>query len=244
MTKKTGIFLMLMVWTECALSLTGQEVLDKIEANLSAPVDQTALCEITLGKIGGNLEEKRTMRIWSAGKEKRVIRFLSPSSVKNITLLVRGSDSMYIYLPAYKKIRRIQGTTRDQNFQGTDFSYREIGSYEYSKDYHSSVKQESENEILLELVRKQDSDAPYTRILMTVDKTVYLPVKLQMYDAQGLKKVLTILQREKKEYWILSKVRMEDVKRHHYTEITLKEVVFNSGLEKKNIFTERFIQAE
>ncbi len=234
----------MVVWAGYAMALTGQEVLDRIEANLSAPTDQTALCEITLGKIGGKVEETRTMRIWSAGKEKRVVRFLSPSSVKNITLLVRGSDEMYVYLPAYKKTRRIQGSTRDQNFQGTDFSYREIGSYEYSKDYQSSVKKETDSEILLELVRKPNNDAPYTRILMTVDKTVYLPTRLEMYDAQGLKKVLTILEREKKEYWILSRVRMEDVKRNHYTEITLKEVVFNSGLEKKNIFTERFIQAE
>ncbi len=225
-------------------ALTGQEVLNKVEESLTGYVDQSLTAEVTLGKTEEKkVEETRIMKIWSAGKNKRVVKFVQPSNVKDIGILVLSEDEMYIYLPAYKKIRRIQGSMKDQNFQGTDFSYREIGSFEYSKNYNPNILAENEKTIILELIKKLTSDVPYSKIIMYVDKINFLPEKLEMFEKNEIRKVLTILNRDKKgKYWVLTHIRMEDIHKKHFTEIKVKEVTFDSGLESKGIFTQRFLQ--
>ncbi len=224
-------------------SITGQEVLDKVEKSLTGFSDQTATCEVILGEKGA-VKETRVMKIWSAGKSKRVVKFLTPSNVKDIGILVLSDKEMYIYLPAYKKTRRIEGGMKNQNFQGTDFSYREIGSYEYSKDFDSKVIKEDDRIIQLELTKKADSDSPYNKIIMEVEKQNYLPKKLEMYSNNELKKVLTIITTEKKNnYWALTHIKMEDLTKNHFTEKKMKEIVFDSGLEGKGVFTERFLKS-
>jgi outer membrane lipoprotein-sorting protein len=242
MNRLNLLILLTLLWAT-AFGLSGQEVLDKVEASLTGYSDQSATAEVTLGKIDGGVEETRIMKLWSAGKNRRVVKFASPPNVRDIGILVKSSDEMYIYLPAYKKVRRIQGSMKDQNFQGTDFSYREIGSFEYSDNYDSRVVKEDEKNITLELTKKPNSDAFYTRIIMYVDKEHYLPLKLEMYVKEEARKVLTILQREKKEkYWILTHIRMEDLLKKHYTEMKMKDVIFDTGLEKKGVFSERFLE--
>lgn len=243
MKPKIYISFLLSLTFNTLFGLSGKEVLDKVETSLTGFKDQSATAEVILGKIEGSVEEKRIMKLWSAGKNRRVVKFVSPASVKNIGILVNSSDEMYIYLPAYGKVRRIQGSMRDRNFQGTDFSYREIGSFEYSDDYESKVTKEDENIITLELSRKEKSDAPYTKIVMLVEKKNFLPEKLEMYTEKQLKKVLKILSKEKrKDYWILTHIRMEDLSQKHYTEIKMNDIIFDTNLEEKGIFSTRFLQ--
>lgn len=224
-------------------ALTGQEVLEKVEKSLTGFSDQTATCEVILGEKGV-VKETRSMKIWSAGKSKRIVKFVSPSHVKDIGILVLSDKEMYIYLPAYKKTRRIEGNMKNQNFQGTDFSYREIGSYEYSKDFDSKIIKEDEAIIKLELTKKPSSDSSYTKIIMEVEKPNFLPKKLEMYVSDKLKKVLTIISTEKRNnYWALTHVKMEDLSKNHFTEIKMKEIVFDSGLERKGVFSERFLKS-
>lgn len=240
------ILMIIISWfvSNLAFGLSGQEILDRVEKSLTGYKDQTSTTEVILGKIDGNkIEETRIMKIWSAGKNKRVVKFVQPSNVKDIGILVLSDDEMYIYLPAYKKVRRIQGTMKDQNFQGTDFSYREIGSFEYSKNYTSVVLKEDDKTAVLELTKKPSSDVIYSKIIMYVDKVEFLPEKIEMYDRDEIKKVLSIISREKKNnYWVLTHIRMEDLKRKHFTEIKMKEIIFDSGIEAKGVFSQRFLQ--
>ncbi len=224
-------------------ALSGKEVLDNVEKSLSGFKDQSATCEVIIGEKGA-IKETRIMKIWSAGKSKRVVKFINPANVKDIGILVLSSKEMYIYLPAYKKTRRIEGGMKNQNFQGTDFSYREIGSYEYSEDFDSKVIKEDEKTVILELSKKESSDSPYSKIIMEVDKANFLPKKLEMYSKDELKKVLSILAYEKKNnYWTLTHIKMEDISKNHFTEIKMKEIVFDNDLEKKGVFTERFLKS-
>jgi outer membrane lipoprotein-sorting protein len=200
--------------------------------------------EMVLGNVpdqGG--QEKRTLRIWTEGKNRRVVKFITPSSINNVGVLALGDEEMYVYLPAYQKIRRIQGEMRDSDFQGTDFSYREMGSYNYSMDYDSAIVSEDKDTVVLNLSRKPSSDAPYDKMVMTVDKTNYLPKTLEMYTGNIKKKELTVIDTEKKgDYWTFKKIRMENLILKHYTEISMKEIKFDQDLEGEGVFTRRFLK--
>ena len=224
-------------------ALTGQDVLDKMEAILTAPKDMETYYEMSLGSIGKDNPEVRTLKIWTMGKEKRVVKFITPSAINNIGVLALGDDEMYVYLPAYQKSRRIQGNMRDSDFQGTDFSYREMGSYNYSKDYDSSLDKEDDTTYALSLKKKSGSDAPYDKLLIIVDKSNYLPKTMEMYTGNVKKKVLTVVEAEKVgNYWTFKKIRMENVVNKHFTEVVMKDTKFDQDLEGKGVFSQRYLK--
>jgi outer membrane lipoprotein-sorting protein len=239
-----GAFVLTLSTAQGLFAAGGQEVLDKVEDTLTAPKDMEALFEMTLGNVpdqGG--QEKRTLKIWTMGKNKRVVKFITPSSINNVGVLALNDEEMYVYLPAYQKSRRIQGDMRDSDFQGTDFSYREMGSYNYSKDYEPSIVSEDKDSIVLNLAKKASSDVPYDKLVMTVDKSNYLPKTVDMYAGGVKKKELTVLESEKKgDYWTFKKIRMENFIIKHYTEIAMKETAFDQDLDGKGVFTQRFLK--
>ncbi len=223
---------------------TGQDVLDKVETALTAPKDMEAYYDMRLGSPDNEKDiEQRTLRIWNMGKNKRVVKFLTPSSINNVGVLALSGDEMYVYLPAYQKVRRIQGSMKNNDFQGTDFSYREMGSYNYSADYESTIIKEDDNTIILNLTKKSGSDAPYDKLVMTVDKSNYMFKTIEMFSGDVKTKVLNVLETEKKEgYWTFTKIRMENLSIKHFTEVNMKDIRFDQDLEAKETFTQRFLK--
>ncbi|MCX8029472.1 MAG: outer membrane lipoprotein-sorting protein [Brevinematales bacterium] len=240
---KRVIFSLIMMFViSYVYGLSAKEILDKVENNLSKEKDRESIVEVILYKEGKE-KERREMRIWSAGNDKRVAKFISPESVKNVGILTLPNNEMYVYLPAYKKVRAVQGSMKDQNFQGTDFSYREMGGFDYSEDFDPKILSEDSTTYTLELVRKPNSDWSYDRILMVVLKDVFLPKKLEMYEKGKLKKVLDVLETEKKaNYFVLSRIRMTSIANNTSTEIISKDVKFDQGLEARGIFSQRFLE--
>ncbi len=222
-------------------AISGNEVLSQVEASLTKQKDQESTVEVILYK-GGKANEKREMKIWSKGKEKRLVKFISPESVKGIGVLSLPGDKIYVYLPAYKKVRAIQGSAKDQSFQGTDFSYREIGEFNYSSSFDAKIILENDKEYVLELTRKPSSDWKYEKIIMTVEKNEFLPKKLEMYEKGKLKKVLEVIETRKiGNYNVLYHMKMSTIPNNTATEIITKDIKFDQNLEAKGVFTERFL---
>ena len=222
-------------------AISGDEVLNRVEASLTKQKDQESIVEVILYK-DGKVKEKREMKIWEKSKEKRLVKFISPESVKGIGVLSLPDDKMYVYLPAYQKVRAIQGSAKDQNFQGTDFSYREIGEFNYSSSFDVKITSENDKEYVLELTKKPSSDWSYEKIIMTVDKKEFLPKKLEMYEKGKLKKVLDVIETKKVgDYNVLYRIKMSTVANNTATEIITKDTKFDQNLDAKGVFTERFL---
>ncbi len=226
-----------------AYALTGDEILAKVEASLSGPKDYECLATMTLANKDGSKREERSLRIWAAGKDKQIIKFVTPASVNGIALLNEGANEMNLYLPAQNKIRRIEGGSKNDDFQGTDFSYNEMGSYEYKNDYSAEITSENDASYTLALARKPASTRPYEKLVMTVNKQDFIPGRIELYQNGALKKILTISEVKKSgTYTIPVKIRMENVVKSHYTEIVMSDVKFDQDLEKNDIFSKRFLK--
>jgi outer membrane lipoprotein-sorting protein len=222
---------------------TGDEILNKIETALAGPNDYEGKAQMVLANLDGSGRETRELKLWFAGNDKRVIKFISPPGIEGIGLLTESADSMYLYLPAQNKIRKIEGGIKSEEFQGTDFSYDEMGSYEYRKDFTATVISEDTDTYTLKLSRKQESVKSYDVLVMVVDKTTYIPRKVDFSRAGKLKKVLSILEIKREQNFIVPvRIRMENPERSHYTEIVISEMKFNQGLEGRDIFTKRFLK--
>ena len=117
-----------------ALALSGEEILQKLDEVEYGAKDTVAEIRMVLVSEGGNKSERK-LKMFQKGEEKRLIRFLGPADVKGIGFLDAGKDKMYVYMPAFHKIRRIAGHVKNENFAGTDFSYDDMSSELFSHKY-------------------------------------------------------------------------------------------------------------
>lgn len=228
--------------------LTGKDILDRVEAMNDAK-DQASNMKMILIDEKGK-ENIREVKLWTKGDYKRLIKFLSPADVKGVGFLVLDADleseKMYLYLPAFKKIRRIAGSAKGGSFMGSDFSYSDIGSSNYTQDYKANRLSDEDNQYVLELKRREGSDKDYAKLVMRVNPEVFVPTRIEFYELKkeklDLRKIMTIENIKKVgKYSIPEKIIMEDVKKKHKTIMELSGIELDTGLSDE-LFTERYLQ--
>ena len=194
------------------------------------------------------LQTKR--KDYGAGEAKSVATFLSPADVKGTAFLVwehpDQANDVFIYLPALKKIRRIASEQKQQSFMGSDFSYADMENKDVDDaDHRILSEQELDGKLcwVIESIPKPDSDSEYGKLTTWVDKTEFIPHKVDFYDKKGrLYKVMKVLRTGPVGEQILPlHFSMEDIQKSHKTEISLDKIDLDQEISD-NEFTHRAIQ--
>ena len=224
-----------------AQPLSGNQILKKVEDTMLAP--KSTVADATMILIDKKGKQKvRKVKMWTKGKKKRVVKFLKPADVKGVGFLVLSDNEMYLYMPAFKKIRRIASHVKHQSFMGTDFSYDDISTTEYTKHYTGKLLKETDKKYIIEAKRKKSSDKEYDKLKMWVDKTSFLPTKVEMYKKNKLKKVMINNKIEKiGKYWMATDIVMTNVKKKHKTRLKMENLKFDKAVPG-SIFTKRFLK--
>ena len=237
----TTTLVLLMSWAISVLAqqLSALEIITKMDAVINAPKDQKMSSTMILIDKNGK-EKKRETVMYQKGDEKRLVRFLSPADQKGISFLSLPNDVMYLYLPAFHKVRRIASHVKNQSFAGTDFSYDDLSSFKYAKEYNPKLLETTAKFYILELVPKPKVHKDYSKLKFWVRKDNFYPVKIEHYDKSGkLWKVMERRNIEKKgNYWVSLEMEMKDLKKQHSTKSIVEKVEFDTGLSDK-IFTKR-----
>lgn len=156
--------------------------------------------------------------MYQKGDQKRLVKFLPPAEVKGVGFLVLSDEEMYLWMPAFGKVRRIASHVKNQSLMGADFSYDDIGSSTYSDDYHATIREENQKNYVLELLPKPGADVDYSRLVVWVRKDNYVPSRVEFYKKGRLLKVMTNEKGERIEgFWVPQKVVMENVQTGHKT---------------------------
>ncbi len=129
------------------------------------------------------------MNLWLKG-EMRLSEFTKPSDMKGTKVLIISPTQMYIYLPAFGKVRRIASHTTDQGFMGMTFSQDDFSLTYYENWYTASIASQDDKTMKLVLVPKKDQKPPYAKIEMTVEKARMLPTEMN-YFGDGPKALKT-----------------------------------------------------
>jgi len=222
-------------------TFNANEILSKVDDVVNAPKDQDLNMKLILIDKEGK-EEMRELIMLQKGSEKRVAKFISPASQKGIAFLSLPDDIMYLYLPAFKKTRRIASHIKNTKFAGTDFTYEDMEAKRYSEKYISDLLKKDENFFTLQLKPKEGVKTDYSKLVMWVRADNFYPTKIEFYDkANNLCKVMVREKIEKVDkYWVSKESEMEDLKAKHKTKMILVDVKFDSGLSDE-IFTERYL---
>lgn len=162
-----------------AWSLSGQEILKKVDENLQPGAFEMYRKIINIEPDG----TKKEFVLWFLKKDldKVVTLFISPASEKGRATLRLG-DNMWLYIPNVGKPLRI---TSMQSVVGGVFNNSDIMRLDYGVEYDVSEYKEQPGEYVLELKAKSGNVA-YDRLRMWVLQKELVPTKIECYAATGM----------------------------------------------------------
>ena len=91
------------------------EVLAIADANLTKVKDQTYTASLEVVRDG---ETIKTIEFVAKlkGLNKRLVKFTAPGDVRDMAVLTTEDGLMYVYMPAYRRVRRVASHVRNQGF--------------------------------------------------------------------------------------------------------------------------------
>lgn len=173
---------------------------------------------------------------------KTVMVFLSPADVKGVGHLnydykaPNKDDDTWLFLPAMKKVRRIAGSSRNDYFMGTDFTYDDMGDRQVAEDTHTLLGEEvrdGHNCWIVQSIPVDTKKSMYGKTVSRVRQDNYVVVFVEFYDRQG-KLLKTLTNRDIQQIngiWIIGDMLMENVQDKHQTRIINNEIVLNEPID-------------
>jgi outer membrane lipoprotein-sorting protein len=178
--------------------LTADDIVKTLTETMN-PDQSQGIMTMTIVTSSG---QERTFKYetFSKGKgEKSLMKYLEPSRVKGQTILMlNDANDIWTYFPRTKRIRKLATHAKKQKVEGSDFSYEDMGASNTFTDEYDAVRLNDENKdgrscYKLELTRKPESNAGYSRVVIWVDKDQFVPLAIDYYhddDPQLLEKEL------------------------------------------------------
>jgi outer membrane lipoprotein-sorting protein len=245
---------------QAAMALTAREILDKAKAlddTTRRWTDRTQRMTLIVTGAGG-AERRRELSVYTKrypGDEEKAITFIAaPAEVRGVGFLQwshKGrDDEQWLYLPELKRTRQIAARLRDENFVGTDFTFRDldilINLLRWS-EAEAATKLSGEDTVggspchTIEL-RPAQEGMPYSRIVLWMDRDKLTPRKLDFYDQEGTRaKSLTLEDvRDLGAIPTPHRLEMQNLKKGSRTVVDLVEVKYDTGLSD-DLFTQRYL---
>ena len=226
----------IMAYAGTETTLTADEIMDKVDETSPEFSTQKTISEMILIDKDGN-EEIRDMVMFSQeGEDEKtstLMRFLSPKSVKGVTLLnINDGEKIHLYMPAFGRPKRIAGATKRGEFMGTGLSYEDMSMDYKDKDYDKTLLQETEDEYIVEVLPNGE-DLSYEKIIIHVDKAKFYAKKVEFYETiNELTKTLTInkINIDDKGKVTPMEIEFTDVEEEDKTKIVIKEIEYDIEL--------------
>jgi len=217
-------------------TLTVDQIMDKMDETEPNYTTQKTISEMILIDKEGK-EEIRDMVMFSQKVENdqtnTLVRFLSPKSVKGVTLLnINDGEKIYLYMPAYNKPRRIAGSSKSDEFMGTGLSYEDMSMDYEDKDYKKTLLGETEKEYIVEVLPSGE-DLSYEKIILHVDKKYFYAKEVEFYETMNeLTKTLTInkIKIDDKDKVTPMEIEFTDIAEEDKTKIVMKEIEYDIEL--------------
>ena len=260
-------FAFLAVWHSArADSLTAKDVMTRNEDARKVD-DVISTASITTGG-GGSPEKVKTFTWWRKLMADRIhfntlTRFHTPAEVRGEGILFVEHDhdenDVQMYLPAFKKVRRVESQNQSGSFMGSEFSYADIAT-PHVDDHHYAFQKESECPIdggktlrcyvveatpVSEAVKERTG---YAKTIEWVRPDNFMAVKGEFFDKDGVlwKKMEAHQIKEvdtTKHKYMAHQIRIENAKNGKFTLLEFSEVKVNTGIAD-SIFTVQNLSRE
>ncbi|MFQ6675726.1 MAG: outer membrane lipoprotein-sorting protein [Fidelibacterota bacterium] len=210
------------------------------------PRDMKMDLTMVLTNARGNTRTSTIRSMSLNGTEKQMIWFLEPADDKGVAFLKieneDGPDEMRLWLPAFKKIRRISARQKGDAFMGSDLSYEDMTTRSLNENDYNLLGGDVVDGVecyVLEVLPRPEAHSTYSRHVTWVSKKDLVPLKEESYDrGNRLVKRKTITYIAVKGYLLPREISVVNVQKNHSTRLTFEDIQVDTGVED-DLFHER-----
>jgi outer membrane lipoprotein-sorting protein len=184
-----------------AFAITGLEVMQKVDKAGEGFIGSESTMTLTLINAYGEKIEREMESMALENNDdgnKSITEFIKPLDVKGTKLLTwtmkKDNNKQWLYLPRFKRIKKITSSGQSGSFMGSEFSYEDIAGNEIEKyDY----KLLSENDKTWVVEARPKNDSGYSKIISTISKDKLIPIKAEYYDRKEEKLKVSVMDKFK-----------------------------------------------
>src|SRR2546428_286489 len=231
-----------------AAALSGREVMDTAQQKNGFSTWRDRVLETTMESYATTLQRTREATVSEQtdprGEHRTFMEFTGPADVTGTLFLhlsPRGEkDQQWVYTPSARKARRLADAARDENFMGTDLSYRDlelIVRIQQWNDSEATATLEPETQLdgkpcqVVGPVPK-NKEFPYSRYRLGFGGGDFLLWKVEVYDLDGkLFKSVTMSRYERvQDFATAQESSIANVQYGTHTLFKIRNVRYNSGV--------------
>ena len=223
-------------------ALDAAAILAGMDKAISGYEDQKMVVTMSVHDVDGG-SKSYDFTTWQKGRDKRLIRFTS-GEIKGMATLIEGAERMYVYLPGFKKVRRVAAHNMNQSFAGSDFTNNDMSNMDWSQAHTPVIESQDARSWTLKATVKEGQDLGYVWARLVVLKDGFYQERVEYFDAKGeMTKLMTTddLRSWKDEVKRYTIVTLGDPRTGHKTSLTIREFEVNQGL-KESMFSKRRLQ--
>jgi len=224
--------LMSSVWGQ-----TGLEIAKMVDEK-PTPRDMVNTTNMVLTNSKGKTRTNVMMSRSIDGNKKQIIWFLEPKDDRGVAFLKiehnNKDDEMRMWLPAFKKVRRISSKRKGDAFMGSDLSYEDLTSRDLNEYTYKRLDDELVNSsqcFVLESKPNTSAKSSYSKHISWINKENLNIVQEYSFDKRGALKKEKYFQHNKlKDYYVMNQIRVKDVQKQHTTEVTFESLEVDTGI--------------
>jgi outer membrane lipoprotein-sorting protein len=226
-----------------AAGLSAAEILARMDDNNNPGDDQTLEERITVVDVDGT-KKGYDLLVQQKGGVKRLITFVS-GEMKGTAMLTEAKDSVYVWLPGFKKVRRVAAHNMNQTMAGSDMTNEDSSITVWAAGWEPKLEKQDETTYWLALSPKPDTKSEYARVVHRVEKGTFTQRETHYFDAAG-REIKQMINTEPTDWtgtkrYLCKVITVTDMRTGHRTVLETKNARFNTGL-KDDLFTVRQLQ--
>ena len=180
--------LIILTFMSSVFSQTGFEIATMVDEK-PTPMDMSNKTKMILTNSKGKSRSNAMISKSMDGNKKQLIWFLEPKDDKGVAFLKiehdNKDDEMRMWLPAFKKVRRISSKKKGDAFMGSDLSYEDLSSRNLDENDYNRLDDEivdGKDCYVLEITPGKEANSSYSKHVSWIEKSSLKGVKEESYD--------------------------------------------------------------
>jgi outer membrane lipoprotein-sorting protein len=247
MIRRTFLVVSIWTWTAVALPAAAQEAADIVRAAIDNWRGESSYGEMTMTIHRPSWERSMSMRAWTKGSKKSLVRVTAPKKDEgNGTLIV--DDNMWTYSPKVNRVIKVPSSMMAQSWMGSDFSNKDVSRADDIVDQYDHTmlgKEELDGHtvFVIESIPHEEAAVVWGKEVLRIRDDNVL-VSQEYYDQEGvLVKTLHSVKIGRmggRPLAILQRMNKEDTD-DEWTEFRIDSVEFDVDISD-NVFTRSNLQ--
>jgi hypothetical protein len=240
--------------TIAVAELSGTEVMQRVQDQANYHHTKTSVVSMQIV----NKKKKKRYRVFKSfskykpevAQNRSLLKFYEPANVSGVALLSIRDDqkstntnttSQWVYFPAFKSIKQIVGSQKNDSFMGSDFTYDDMSGRAISRDTHTILETDASHTIVKSV--PVDSNDAYTYIISKINTATWVPEQIIFFNSDskssnGIRKFKTLFYDTVQLInggYIVTQSTMVNHERGSYTQLSLSDIQTNVPLSDNDV---------